>query len=77
MNPLPDKDPLITKRQLADLVGTTERTIDNWRRDFDLPCLKVGHTVKFRYGQVVRHLEKLARENRAKAPKRPAQKRRK
>ncbi|MCP5525160.1 MAG: hypothetical protein H7A46_26855, partial [Verrucomicrobiales bacterium] len=52
-------------------------TIDNWRRKFKLPCLKVGHTVKFRYGQVVRHLEKLAKDNRATSPQRTALKRRK
>ena len=72
MNPFPDDDPLITKRQLADLLGWTERTIDNWRVKFGLPCLKVGRTVMFSYRQVRRHLEKIGQRHQVKPPPRPA-----
>ena len=56
--PVPGGEILLSKQQLAQHLGVSERTIDNWRKQFGLPCLKVNHTVLFRLIDVMQHLEK-------------------
>jgi excisionase family DNA binding protein len=48
----------MTKRQLADYLGKSERTIDNWREQIGLPYMKVKRSVLFRLSDVLRHLDK-------------------
>ncbi|MCP5523717.1 MAG: helix-turn-helix domain-containing protein [Verrucomicrobiales bacterium] len=60
MNPFPKDEPLIPKRELAYRLGKAERTIDYWRRQYGLPCIKVSRSVMFRYSAVLRFLEKNA-----------------
>ena len=55
------EESLISKRELAWRLGKSERTIDNWRRHHGLPCFKVSRSVLFRYSEVIRHLEKIAK----------------
>ncbi|MGA1206034.1 MAG: helix-turn-helix domain-containing protein [Opitutales bacterium] len=55
-NPSGDED-LITRKQLAAIFGRSVRTIDLWRRQHDLPCLKINHSVYFRKSVVLKHLE--------------------
>lgn len=57
--PVPgDGQQLIKKKELAARLGVSQRTIDNWRKDLDLPCLKIKHLVFFDLKRVMRHLEK-------------------
>ena len=56
--PIPGGEALLTKAQLAQHLGKSERTIDNWRKQIGLPCLKVKHSVFFRLSDVMRHIEK-------------------
>jgi len=35
-------EPLLTKRQVAQLLGVTQRTIDNWRSEGRLRAAKLG-----------------------------------
>jgi len=49
---------LLTRQQLAQRLQTSLRTIDYWREHEGLPFLKIGHTVLFRWSDVLRHLEK-------------------
>jgi hypothetical protein len=50
-------DRLLKKNELAAHLGVCERTIDNWRRDIGLPCLKIKHSVSFDLKRVMQHLE--------------------
>lgn len=56
--PVPGGRALLTKKQLAQELGKSERTIDNWRARLGLPFLKIEHSVMFRLSDVIRHLEK-------------------
>lgn len=56
--PVPGGEVLVTKKQLARLIGKSERTIDYWRKRLGLPCYKVEHSVLFRPSDVLQHLEK-------------------
>ncbi len=41
-------EPLLTKRQAADLFRVSTRTIDRWRsRNLDLGAVKIHNTVRF------------------------------
>jgi excisionase family DNA binding protein len=39
---------LMTKKQVADLFGISERTLDRWRHDGIIDAIKVGSIVRFR-----------------------------
>ncbi len=58
----PGADDLLSKRQLAQRLKKAPRTIDYWRKREGLPFLKIGHTVFFRWPDVMRHLEKTTGE---------------
>ena len=49
-------DGLLNKRTLAVKLGISKRTVDAWMHQKRLPFIKVGKTVRFRWGDV---LEKL------------------
>ena len=55
---VPDGEILLTKEQLAQHLGKSQRTIDYWRKQIGLPCFKIKHSVLFRLSEVMRHLEK-------------------
>jgi excisionase family DNA binding protein len=50
-------DCLLTKRELAQKLKLSRRTIDYWMRDGRLPYLKIGKTVRFQWRQVLEKLE--------------------
>jgi hypothetical protein len=56
--PVHEGEKLLTKKELAKYLRKSERTIDNWRKHLDLPCLKIRHSVFFRLSEVIPHLEK-------------------
>jgi excisionase family DNA binding protein len=51
---------LITRKQLADVLGLSERTLCNWATDgrYELPYVKIGSKVMYRRSDVERWLEK-------------------
>ncbi len=48
---------LMTKRQLAEYFGITERTIEVWMRRRYIPYIKIGQSVRFRVASVLRYVE--------------------
>jgi excisionase family DNA binding protein len=46
----------LNKRQAAQQLGVTERTIDNWISRRLLPFLKIGRSVRFDSADVRQHL---------------------
>ena len=45
-------EPFIGKREVAQRLGKTVRTVDNWMRRGMLPYYKCNHTVAFRWSEV-------------------------
>ena len=39
---------LITKKELSEILKVTERTIDKWRTNLNLPFYKFGKEIKFK-----------------------------
>ena len=58
-------DRLLTKRQVAELLNVTPRSIDNWMKRGLLPYLKIGRSVRFNASNVIRHLDETALVDRA------------
>ena len=56
----PDGEDLMNKRQVADMLGKTERTIDNWRNDYGLPAYKLGNSVFFKRAEVMEFMKRFA-----------------
>jgi excisionase family DNA binding protein len=64
-------DPLLTARQLAELLGLTAGTILDWFEDGRLPGFKLGgRVVRFRASEVEEWLEA---QRRGPRPSRPLQ----
>ena len=61
--PLPshsaDTDELLTKRELAARLKKTPRCIEQWMRKRYLPYIKIGHTVLFRWRDVLEALDQM------------------
>jgi len=49
---------LLTKKEIADYFGKSTRTIDNWRKDLDMPSIKIKNSVFFLRSDVLRHFDK-------------------
>ena len=47
----------MTREQLAQQLGKSVRTIDNWRKNEGLPSSKVGHSVIIRWSAVTGFLD--------------------
>ena len=47
----------MTREQVAQELGKSVRTIDNWRKKYGLPSSKVGHSVFLRWSAVTRFLD--------------------
>jgi excisionase family DNA binding protein len=54
--PQPRTDGMITKRELAERLRVTYRTIENWQRAGHLPFIKISSVVLFHWPDVVEHL---------------------
>lgn len=46
-------DPMLTRQELAKQLRISTRTVDEWRQDKVLPCIKVGKIVLFYWPDVV------------------------
>jgi excisionase family DNA binding protein len=54
---------LMTKKQVADLFGVSERTLDRWRDAGTIDAIKVGGIVRFREEAVEAALAKMSKES--------------
>lgn len=54
-----DGAPLLTPRQVAELLHVTPRTLEDWRcrRGVELPFVKLGGVVRYRRADVERLIE--------------------
>ena len=50
---VPGEADLMNKRQVAEMLGKTPRTVDNWRKRLGLPFYKVGRAVYFKRSEVL------------------------
>ncbi len=48
---------LLSKKQLAERLGVTARTLDTWMVQRRIPYLKIGRTVRFSLSEVSMHLK--------------------
>ena len=53
-----DLHALLTKQEIAPLLKLSVRAVDDWMRAGRLPYLKCGKSVRFRWADVVEHLER-------------------
>jgi excisionase family DNA binding protein len=51
-------DELLTKGELAPRIKLSIRSVDEWMRLGRIPYLKCGKAVRFRWSDVISHLEK-------------------
>jgi predicted DNA-binding transcriptional regulator AlpA len=49
---------LLTKRDLAKIIGKSIRSVENLMRSKTVPYLKIGHSVRFRLREVEKALQK-------------------
>lgn len=49
-------DPLLTEREVAELLGVSPRTVRRWRRRGLLPSARIGGTVRVRRSDLERAL---------------------
>ena len=54
----PDGEELMNKLQVAQMLGKSARTIDNWRKYLELPSHMVGHAVFFKKSEVMAFIQK-------------------
>lgn len=48
---------LMTKREISEYFGITERTIEVWMRRRYIPYIKIGQSVRFRVASVLRYVD--------------------
>ena len=58
---LPTLNSLLTRKQAADLIGVSERTISNMVKARQIPVLKIGRSVRFDRDRVLEALAKYRR----------------
>jgi len=56
-------DEILEKPETARRLKISTRTLDQWMRDGRVPFLKIGKTVRFRWTDVVTHLDQKYRVN--------------
>jgi excisionase family DNA binding protein len=62
-NPIASEDEILAKNETADRLKISMRTLDQWMRSRRVPFLKIGKTVRFRWQDVLAHLEHNCRVN--------------
>jgi excisionase family DNA binding protein len=51
-------DELLTKQELASRIKLSIRSVDEWMRLGRIPYLKCGKAVRFRWSDIIAHLER-------------------
>ena len=54
---------LLKKAELAQRLGVSTRTIDDWQRRGRIAYLKIGRSARYRWGDVIAKLTDLCRVN--------------
>jgi excisionase family DNA binding protein len=54
---------LLRKAELAQRLGVSTRTIDDWQRRGRIAYLKIGRSARYRWGDVIAKLTELCRVN--------------
>jgi excisionase family DNA binding protein len=54
---------LLKKAELAERLGVSTRTIDDWQRRGRIAYLKIGRSARYRWGDVIAKLSELCRVN--------------
>ena len=54
---------LLKKAELAQRLGVSTRTIDDWQRRGRIAYLKIGRCARYRWGDVIAKLSELCRVN--------------
>jgi excisionase family DNA binding protein len=54
---------LLKKAELAERLGVSTRTIDDWQRRGRIAYLKIGRSARYRWADVVSKLNELCRVN--------------
>jgi excisionase family DNA binding protein len=54
-------DEILDKRETAQRLKISTRTLDQWMREGKVPFLKIGKTVRFRWPDVLAHLQHTCR----------------
>lgn len=51
---------LLTRKQAAEVLGTTEQTMAAWHstKRYSIPCVKVGRLAKYRYSDLLEFIER-------------------
>jgi len=51
---------LLTRKQAAEVLGTTEPTLAAWHctKRYKIPCVKVGRLAKYRYSDLLDFIER-------------------
>ena len=63
VTPTTNQDELLEKHEAAKRLKISTRTLDQWMRSRRVPFLKIGKTVRFRWTDVLSHLEAKCRVN--------------
>lgn len=58
-----NQDELLKKPELSRRLKISTRTLDEWMRNGRIPFLKIGKTVRFRWADVLEHLQNKGRVN--------------
>lgn len=56
-----DRDQLLEKQDVAHRLQISTRTLDQWMREGRIPFFKIGKTVRFRWEDVLAHLDQKCR----------------
>jgi len=51
-----NREAFLTKKDVANLLRITTRSVDEWMRKRRLPFYKIGRTVRFKLADVEQHL---------------------
>jgi excisionase family DNA binding protein len=54
---IPFEHRLMTKKEISEYFGVTERTIEVWMRRRYIPYIKIGQSVRFRVASVLRYVD--------------------
>lgn len=54
------KDSLLTRKQAAEFLGCKEITLASWKSTnrYNLPVVKVGRLAKYKYGELLRFIDR-------------------
>jgi excisionase family DNA binding protein len=55
---------LLTKKEVSELFGVSERTVDRWRSAGIVEAIRVGNVVRFRPESIDNALAKMAKQSR-------------